>query len=36
MAAAPLREGAKLDHVTLRTHDLEGIFLEAVLDLRPG
>jgi catechol 2,3-dioxygenase-like lactoylglutathione lyase family enzyme len=27
-----------LDHVTLRTHDLEGTraFLEAVLDLKPG
>jgi catechol 2,3-dioxygenase-like lactoylglutathione lyase family enzyme len=27
-----------LDHVTLRTNDLEGTraFLEAVLDLRPG
>ncbi|SDR56996.1 Catechol 2,3-dioxygenase [Rhizobiales bacterium GAS191] len=27
-----------LDHVTLRTHDLEGTraFLESVLDLRPG
>jgi catechol 2,3-dioxygenase-like lactoylglutathione lyase family enzyme len=38
MVAVPSREGAMLDHVTLRTHDLEGTraFLEAVLDLRPG
>jgi catechol 2,3-dioxygenase-like lactoylglutathione lyase family enzyme len=38
MAAAPLCEGIMLDHVTLRTHDLEGTraFLEDVLDLRPG
>jgi catechol 2,3-dioxygenase-like lactoylglutathione lyase family enzyme len=38
MVAAPLREDVMLDHVTLRTHDLEGTraFLEAVLDLRPG
>jgi catechol 2,3-dioxygenase-like lactoylglutathione lyase family enzyme len=32
-AAAP-----RLDHVTLRTHDLEGtrVFFEQVLDLKPG
>jgi catechol 2,3-dioxygenase-like lactoylglutathione lyase family enzyme len=38
MVAAPLSEGVMLDHVTLRTHDLEGTraFLEAVLDLKPG
>lgn len=36
----PARVGptVMLDHVTLRTHDLEGTrtFLEAVLDLKPG
>ena len=35
---APRVRAAMLDHVTLRTHDLEGtrVFLEKVLDLKPG
>jgi len=38
MAAAPSPEETMLDHVTLRTHDLEGTraFFEAVLGLAPG
>jgi catechol 2,3-dioxygenase-like lactoylglutathione lyase family enzyme len=38
MAAASSFERAMLDHVTLRTHDLEGTraFFEAVLGLKPG
>lgn len=37
-AAARSRDAMMLDHVTLRTHDLEGTraFLEAVLDLKVG
>src|ERR1700683_1355938 len=35
---APRVRAAMLDHVTLRTHDLEGtrVFFEKVLDLKPG
>ena len=38
MSAKPNHARVLLDHVTLRTNDLEGTraFLEAVLDLRPG
>jgi catechol 2,3-dioxygenase-like lactoylglutathione lyase family enzyme len=38
MSAKPNHTRVLLDHVTLRTNDLEGTraFLEAVLDLRPG
>ncbi|OSJ26550.1 glyoxalase [Bradyrhizobium japonicum] len=38
MSANPNHARVLLDHVTLRTNDLEGTraFLEAVLDLKPG
>jgi catechol 2,3-dioxygenase-like lactoylglutathione lyase family enzyme len=38
MSAKPNHASVLLDHVTLRTNDLEGTraFLESVLDLRPG